>query len=735
MHQNPHCPAGLLRFFSITIIFVLVSCGFFQATYAQWNGVGPYAKNIRAFSSPADNAGMIVAASFGWGVFVSLNAGTTWTNYKTGLTNTYVRTIVARSSSIMLCGTNDNIARSTDGGHTWVPVQTTAFSVRSLAFDPATGHWFAATYGDDFYRSINDGLTWTKSTVYDPVSNEAMHHLRIVARFGADSIYVGGSIADVTTGGALFGSYDGGLTWKQMQRAIGIRSSVMSISVSPASPATTFIMGTALKGVYQSTNGGVNFGNIDGTTTPKPLPSVRVNTTGLTSGYRLSGTDSTCGVYRRQAAADSTNGWSAAAGIPGIPDIPEGAFEFAGGADVMMGFDNVGAYRSVDSAKTFSPAISGMMGTSIRDIVFTPSGRIIICAGFGDRIFHSDNNGVAWVADSVGSYSSIFRLSRSTTGVLYGAQYGTGVIKSADQGLTWTLTDTLNVNHFVRAVDADPFNANVVYAGTGNGVYKSTDAGTSWTNTNGATIPFSTSIHSLAISPLTSGLVLAGTDSSFLFRSTNGGTTWAHLTSSAGFLPSDMYMRTIDFDPTRANYVYVGSDSGRIYRSTNAGASWSLFFSLPTVNSVRHVLVDPLNVNFMFTATFGGGLFVSEDGGATWTAYNTGMRSLDLWTVAMRPGTSPPELWIGSDTSGVFRRTYNGLGACTTCGDANSDGNIDISDAVFLIQYIFSGGARPGDCNYPYGQGDANGDLNVDISDAVFLIQYIFAGGAVPHCG
>jgi hypothetical protein len=73
--------------------------------------------------------------------------------------------------------------------------------------------------------------------------------------------------------------------------------------------------------------------------------------------------------------------------------------------------------------------------------------------------------------------------------------------------------------------------------------------------------------------------------------------------------------------------------------------------------------------------------------------------------------------------------------ACSDCGDANSDGAIDIADAVFLISYIFKGGPTPGDCNYAVGKGDANGDKAVDIADAVYLISYIFKGGPTPHCG
>jgi hypothetical protein len=71
---------------------------------------------------------------------------------------------------------------------------------------------------------------------------------------------------------------------------------------------------------------------------------------------------------------------------------------------------------------------------------------------------------------------------------------------------------------------------------------------------------------------------------------------------------------------------------------------------------------------------------------------------------------------------------------CTSCGDANDDAGIDISDAVFLVAYIFSGCAAPHDCNYANGMGDANGDGGADISDAVYIVAYIFSGGPAPHC-
>ncbi len=61
-------------------------------------------------------------------------------------------------------------------------------------------------------------------------------------------------------------------------------------------------------------------------------------------------------------------------------------------------------------------------------------------------------------------------------------------------------------------------------------------------------------------------------------------------------------------------------------------------------------------------------------------------------------------------------------------GDADGNGLITISDAVFLIGYIFGGGSAPD----PLLAGDADCNGIVTISDAVFLIQYIFGGGPAP---
>jgi hypothetical protein len=69
-----------------------------------------------------------------------------------------------------------------------------------------------------------------------------------------------------------------------------------------------------------------------------------------------------------------------------------------------------------------------------------------------------------------------------------------------------------------------------------------------------------------------------------------------------------------------------------------------------------------------------------------------------------------------------------GTGPVYTCGDADGNTIVNISDAVYLISYIFGGGPAP----LPLVAGDADCNSIVNIADAVYLIAYIFGGGAAP---
>jgi len=61
-------------------------------------------------------------------------------------------------------------------------------------------------------------------------------------------------------------------------------------------------------------------------------------------------------------------------------------------------------------------------------------------------------------------------------------------------------------------------------------------------------------------------------------------------------------------------------------------------------------------------------------------------------------------------------------------GDANGDGVINVSDVVYLINYLFISGPAPD----PIQAGDANCDGFVNVTDVVYLINYLFISGPPP---
>ena len=65
-------------------------------------------------------------------------------------------------------------------------------------------------------------------------------------------------------------------------------------------------------------------------------------------------------------------------------------------------------------------------------------------------------------------------------------------------------------------------------------------------------------------------------------------------------------------------------------------------------------------------------------------------------------------------------------------GDANNDEVISISDAVYIINYVFNSGPTPVPEEIA---GDANDDDDVNVADATYIVNYIFLPGSPPPPG
>jgi len=73
---------------------------------------------------------------------------------------------------------------------------------------------------------------------------------------------------------------------------------------------------------------------------------------------------------------------------------------------------------------------------------------------------------------------------------------------------------------------------------------------------------------------------------------------------------------------------------------------------------------------------------------------------------------------------------------CSTIGDCNGDGVIDVADVVRLIDYAFRAGAPlPVDDYCPVlNHGDVNCDMKINLIDVVLLVRYVLYQPAPPLC-
>ena len=284
----------------------------------------------------------------------------------------------------------------------------------------------------------------------------------------------------------------------------------------------------------------------------------------------------------------------------------------------------------------------------------------------------------------------------------YVAAAGGGVWKTTNAGVSWVpLTDSQPIQA-MGAIAVAPSNGNFVYAGTGEannsgdaqygmGILRSTDGGASFTLSQGPGNIFATSgltTSKIAVDPTNANIVYAamgnvGGAKAFrpgagVYKSTDGGVTWANLTASIE--TTDTYS-DVEVNPTNPSIVYMAvgtfyaAAKAGVYESTNGGTAWTkLNLGVATTNFGRtSIAIAPSSPQTVYAtvedANTSGVLLVArtDDGGTTWTAvtpghnYMGGQGWYDQWVIVSP--ISPMTVFVGgspSDSASILESTDGG---------------------------------------------------------------------------
>ncbi|HEV8637310.1 MAG TPA: sialidase family protein [Chloroflexota bacterium] len=223
--------------------YVGTSNGVYRLSDSGVEPLGLESEDIRAIQAWREDGGtMILAGSYGNGMYRSGDGGRTWSRADAGLTATALRCICPdplHPGSILAGSEPARIFRSGDGGRTWqemggitrieghetwfLPYSPRAGAVRNIWAPPGSaGRLFASVEVGGLLRSDDGGETWTCRPVID---DEDVHHITGHPH-EADVLYASLGYASLTHRwrtdeqhefGGVARSHDGGKTWRKLE--------------------------------------------------------------------------------------------------------------------------------------------------------------------------------------------------------------------------------------------------------------------------------------------------------------------------------------------------------------------------------------------------------------------------------------------------------------------------------------------------------------------------------------
>ena len=582
----------------------------------------------------------------------STNGGTYWTplaNDPTGQGAFYI--VADPTTTTRLCVSNySTLYLSKNTGQSWstvvagnndagIVVSGALFSGNDIFIGTSLGVFVSTNGGSSFEKLSTPGIPSNQAIVSFAAAKSGSTVRFLAVTLASGDVY-GGMGGDNYSGYAGVYSLDYGVSTSWTKRESGIPSGNYPFFVGMAlnNIDTVYLAGSCDAGtpiVLKSTNGGQSWSSALITANNKNVLTGWQGSGGdhdwtydqLVFGFEVCPTDATRVAFTGYGFCHlTTNGgttWQQAYVLPADQHpanapTPKGKFYTGVGlentscwwlawpnaTDLWASFSDVGGIRSLDGGVTWGFGYSGQSQNSSYQVAVGPTGTMYMAT------------------------SSIHDMYESTHLTDSSIDGGTGdVLTSIDQGKTWTKLGS--IGHVVMGVALDPTNAKRLYATVANsthgGVYVCSDItkGTSATWKLLAAPP-RTQGHAFNITVLKDGTLVATfsgrmapsfTDSSGVFVSTNGGTSWVDRSAT------NMQWWTMDLtvdpsDTTQKTWytgVYSGwggtaNNRGGLYKTTNRGVTWTQVWSSDRVGSCT---IDPKNSKVIYVTTETEGLWVS----------------------------------------------------------------------------------------------------------------------------
>jgi hypothetical protein len=521
---------------------------------------------------------------------------------------------------------------------------------------------YVGSPGGGIWKSTNAATTWT------PLSddNSSLNYVFAITIHPTDNntVFVG------TQGAGLYKTTNGGASFALNTANSG---NIRKILFSPTDVNTIFFAST--NGIYKSVNGGTSFTQVSTTSTEDIEFKPNDPTVMYASGNS---------VMRSTNSGDSWTTLNATNGIDATGRTLVAVS--AANANVVYAVQAAGSafgrmYKSVDGGVTFSTLITGSpaAGTNFfgyestgtgsggqatydmaLDVNPTDANDVYIAGIICWRSTNGGNSFTAlteWFLPNSRGYNHADVHGLFWYGsTLYSISDG-GLYKSVDFGDNWTdLSTGLGIRQFYRIAQTEA-NGNVITGGAQDNGSVTRRADGTWADWLGAD-----GMEGLASN--TDPLKIWGTSQNgSLYRSTNGGNTYANLTRpSAG-----NWVTPISIHPTNDNILYGGWTG--VYKSLDGGVSWSNIAAGTISSLVTDIAVAPSNPNYIY-ASIGSTLYVTTNDGASWTTRSAVGSINDIWVDPLNPqkiylavNTANNLVMVSTDAGATFTSISHNLPA------------------------------------------------------------------------